>query len=199
MKLCPTINKGNQEWRFLGIFAKNREEWMIASYGAMSQGITIVPPFESLGPDAIAFILNQTDLYTICIDKKHLKTMMTLKSSGKCPSLCNIISFDPVSEEDFTLAQEAGLELHTYDEVMDAGKLVERIDMLYEPKPEDIYMFCYTSGTTGDPKAAMISHRAMIAAMSQKNYIEENNCHSNYECGPGDVAFSYLPMAHIYE
>jgi len=34
---------------------------------------------------------------------------------------------------------------------------------MVEPKSETIYMFCYTSGTTGDPKGAKMSHRGFIS------------------------------------
>jgi long-chain acyl-CoA synthetase len=53
-------------------------------------------------------------------------------------------------------------------------------------------MFCYTSGTTGDPKAAMISHSAMVAVTNILDYYQT---HFN----EGDVSISYLPYAHIFE
>ncbi len=61
-----------------------------------------------------------------------------------------------------------------------------------EPTPESCYMFCYTSGTTGDPKAAMLSHRNYINASGPTremiDHVDEN-----------DVMISYLPMAHSFE
>ena len=45
------------------------------------------------------------------------------------------------------------------NEVVEQGKKLKKIDLEATlPKPDSVYMFCYTSGTTGDPKAAMLTH-----------------------------------------
>lgn len=53
-------------------------------------------------------------------------------------------------------------------------------------------MFCYTSGTTGDPKAAMLTHGNLLAsssaAMQEGISFDEHNTH-----------ISYLPLAHSFE
>jgi len=53
-------------------------------------------------------------------------------------------------------------------------------------------MFCYTSGTTGDPKAAMLNHNQMlneVAGLKKAgiNFTED------------DICISYLPLAHSFE
>ncbi|OPL21576.1 long-chain-fatty-acid-5 ligase, partial [Mytilus galloprovincialis] len=79
---------------------------------------------------------------------------------------------------------------------------------------------CYTSGTTGDPKGVMISHRNMVANMSSVIYsIKLANCKTNQikflmktmlvsiqiqfetvtTIGPEDRHLSYLPLAHNFE
>lgn len=54
-------------------------------------------------------------------------------------------------------------------------------------------MFCYTSGTTGDPKAAMISHGAFIPVIKMVDFFYLNGISEK------EVAISYLPYAHIFE
>ncbi len=46
---------------------------------------------------------------------------------------------------------------------MKQGKSLKDYSLFLEPTPDTIYMFCYTSGTTGDPKGAMINHRGFIS------------------------------------
>ena len=86
------------KFRFLGIIAKNREEWGISDLACMGATITMVPCFESLGPDAIAYVLNQTELSTVFVEKKSLDTLLKLAKDGKIPSVKNLVCFDPIDE-----------------------------------------------------------------------------------------------------
>lgn len=53
-----------------------------------------------------------------------------------------------------------------------------------------------TSGTTGDPKGVLLTHAAVVAAVSNvKHYLKE----WGHEMGPGDSMLSYLPLAHIFD
>lgn len=48
--------------------------------------------------------------------------------------------------------------------LLDEGMKSKTTNEHIEVKPDDIYTFCYTSGTTGPPKGALISHSNMMAA-----------------------------------
>ena len=53
-------------------------------------------------------------------------------------------------------------------------------------------MFCYTSGTTGDPKGALIPHHALIGGIYTGNQIK-------MAFQEGDINISYLPYGHLFE
>ena len=53
-------------------------------------------------------------------------------------------------------------------------------------------MFCFTSGTTGDPKACMLSHEAFISATGSV-------ARRSFDMTPDDSYISYLPLAHSLE
>lgn len=80
LKLCPTIQtKENGNLKFLGIYSKNREEWVIADYGSHKNSITVVTFYDSLGDYSVEFILNETLLTTILVEGKYCKKLFELK------------------------------------------------------------------------------------------------------------------------
>ena len=63
----------------------------------------------------------------------------------------------------------------------------------YKVYPDDCLTFSYTSGTTGPPKGAMISHRNFSSFMAAEK------CNGDTCISCDDVALSYLPLPHILE
>jgi long-subunit acyl-CoA synthetase (AMP-forming) len=56
------------------------------------------------------------------------------------------------------------LKILTYDEVINAGRQAKASGNYSSvvAKPDDVYMFSYTSGTTGDPKGVKVTHKMII-------------------------------------
>jgi long-chain acyl-CoA synthetase len=63
--------------------------------------------------------------------------------------------------------------------------------------PDDMASICYTSGTTGNPKGVILTHRNLVSACAAINqFINDESS----RIIPGiDTTISYLPLAHIYE
>lgn len=60
------------------------------------------------------------------------------------------------------------------------------------PKSEDICTICYTSGSTGEPKGALLPHKAFISNVAAWNKV-------GITYSSNDIYLSYLPLSHIME
>ena len=108
----------------------------------------------------------------------------------KKPVLKNLVVIDPIDDELKKRCEEAGLTVYTFQEVLDEGAKAPLVE-LPELNADTILTFCYTSGTTGDPKAAIISHGNILSIIAGSKALPPFT--------PEDVHLSYLPPAHIYE
>ena len=103
----------------MGIFAKNREEWAVTALACMRSSITIVPFYDSLGPEALNFVLNQTEVQTMCVDSNSLKTL--LKAAPNSRFLRNIVTFDDPDENQMKQAAELNIRILKYSDVIAEG------------------------------------------------------------------------------
>ena len=93
LNLMPLIeNEGS--WKFMGILSKNRWEWTVTELASVRQSGTTVAFYDTLGPASVEYIIKQTELTTIACSGNYLDTLIKLKTTGRLPTLQNLVSFD---------------------------------------------------------------------------------------------------------
>ncbi|NXL61400.1 ACSL5 ligase, partial [Chordeiles acutipennis] len=180
--------------QFIGIFAQNRPEWVISEYACYTYSMVAVPLYDTLGPDAIIYIVKKADISIVICDKPE-KAQILLENceQEKTPCLKTIILMDLFDKELKDRGAKVGVEVLALQEVEELGR--NNIREPVPPKPEDLCIVCFTSGTTGNPKGAMLTHQNVVAnaaafLRSTENTVELTN---------SDITMSYLPLAHMFE
>lgn len=192
LELCPEfVTNDNVTMRFMGIYAKNREEWVIADLASHCNSITVVTLYDTLGLEAMQYIFEQTELTTVVIEEKGLQNILSLARDKRVGKLKNLILLDKDSKGVCGELQREGINVYMYEDILRKGNEVVDVQ-LHPAKPETICTICYTSGTTGKPKGAMVSHKALL---SEVNIMEAVDLYIKDD----DVYLSFLPLAHIME
>ena len=194
LNLCPIIKfEDEQPFRFLGIYSRNKKEWLLSYLGAMRDSITIVTVYETLGDKAIEFILEQSQITTIVIEIKALKKIYNLAKIKKTFMLKNLLVIDKEDDEETAKNLEMlGFIIYRWEDIVQIGKEKGSNIELKKPDPEDISIINYTSGTTGLPKGVKVSHNSIVV---NTDVIEVIGLYPT----PNDIYLSYLPYAHIME
>ena len=208
--VCPEISIDDdilgkdKKMRFMGFYCRTREEWTVGSFGCQMNSITIITIYDTLGMNSLEFILKQTELTTILAESINLEKILKIREENKLGNVKNII-YIHCNEEKENLEEikeklkNLGLNLISYDTIIETGKKCieekdsEIMDRKYKKlSPDDIFLICYTSGTTSNPKGVMIS---------QKSFLFTPNLMYNlgYHLSGEDRQLSFLPYAHLLE
>ncbi len=174
----------------VALISNNRPEWPITDLGAMHAACISAPLYPSLSPEAIEYILKDSAArVVVAASEQHLSAILSIEKN--CKKLEHIVSIAPVGEaqskkklwdwDDFLQHGQEHLETHREE-------LEKRIAAI---EPTDVCSLVYTSGTTGDPKGAMLMHGNFMS-----------NCTSvlpHIDVRPGDIELSFLPLSHVFE
>ena len=184
-------------YRFIGIYAKNREEYIISELAGHLLGATIVPLYDTLGLEGLEFIMQQTELKLIFTSAEGLEKMRKMENGGVLPLLEKIVVYDTVSLklENSMKEEYPDLQIIAYSDLLRTGaNSSTQFPDEFRPKPDSLGLICYTSGTTGLPKGVMLTHKNMIAGaagLTTFPFMQTLNTSDTY--------ISYLPMAHVLE
>ncbi|KAM9531361.1 long-chain-fatty-acid--CoA ligase 6 isoform 3-T3 [Guaruba guarouba] len=180
--------------QFIGVFAQNRPEWIISELACYTYSMVVVPLYDTLGPGAIRYIVNTADISTVICDKpEKARTLLDHVERRETPGLSSIILMDPFEKELTERGRRCGVRIQTMQEVEDCGRESHHVPV--PPRPEDLSIVCFTSGTTGNPKGAMLTHGNVVADFSGFLKVTESQWSPTCE----DVHISYLPLAHMFE
>ena len=186
----------NNEWdgrsmKMAAIYSKNTVEYYALDIGMVMYGINSVPLYDTLGEESTPFILNQTKVNTCFLSANHVEKLITEQKTKK-PFLYlrNLVVMDPENyNTEIGRKHPNVFKIYTLDDVRNEGK--KKIHEWAPITGETVYMISYTSGTTGIPKGAVITHKNLMSiyeGVDNRMKVTHNDTH-----------ISFLPMAHMFE
>ncbi|KAF8385495.1 acs-3 [Pristionchus pacificus] len=189
------LSLGKQTKR-VGVAGINSLRYTLAVHSLVNFSITSVPLYHNSKMEDLCYIIGSCQLEIVyCDTAERAQAFVEKKASGEIPVLSSIILLHGL-KDDVVGAGEACIEIWEFDEVLARGVLYPREDR--PPTPDDVYVICHTSGTTGRPKGVQTTHRNLLAAVGGL-YWQWCCAPNNISFDSSEVYFSFLSLAHIYE
>ncbi len=173
----------------VAILSGNRVEWHLADVGALANGAVTVPIYPTSSAEQVGYILNHCGARLCFVENDELLAKV-LEVRDSLPKLDRVVVFDDGARlDDPFLVGFAELR------AVGAARLQREPGIAEERAsgvvPEQTATFVYTSGTTGPPKAAMLTHANIMWTI--------RSAASLVHLSPGERFLSFLPLSHVAE
>lgn len=160
-------SRGVRHGDHVAVSGKNSPEWAVAYLGTLFAGATVVPIDYGLHDAEIENLLKASEPKVFFVDEERYNTFSSKKNVGE------VFSLSPKNEKTYIYSLSTAKEA----KIKPAGET-------------DLAAIMFTSGTTGNPKGVMLSHRNLVADC----YIAQ----SNLPIFHTDVFYALLPIHHSY-
>ena len=172
----------------VGILSTNRVEWLVGDLAALTLGLCSVPIYPNSIPEQVQYILSHSGARGVFVeDGEQLHKVASVRD--ELPALEHVIVFDD--------GVGSGDGVHSWSSVVAAGEesTAAQLESVRAGRlaldPGALATIVYTSGTTGPPKGAMLSHGNLVAmaeSLAATIVLKEDAS-----------SLSFLPLSHIAE
>ncbi len=181
------VRKGDH----VSVIGENQPEWLYSALGTMAIGAAFVGIYTTNPAPECQYVVGHSGSKVyICEDEEQLDKALAFRD--KTPQLKKLIVWDMEGLRHFEDPM-----FMSFEQLLDLGRKLDQENpdlfdhLLSQGKGEDIAGLVYTSGTTGPPKGAMLSHEAYLWVGKQTcvtgNFTEK------------EETISFLPLCHVYE
>lgn len=178
------IDLGLKPGEQVAIMAPNCPEWAYADLGTLAAGGRTVPVYHTEGFKTILHIMQDSQTRFFFTNSPHFARQLVHYLS-RLPQLEKIILLDNDDAHDHIINLQEFLRRgnqlppECLEETLAAGRR------------EDIASIVYTSGTTGEPKGAILTHDNILSNIEACSHL--------FQMDNRDECLSFLPLSHIFE
>lgn len=166
------------------LLSENRPEWHMVDLATLAVGAVNVPVYPTLTPAQLAYQLRDSGA-VVAMAESPEQMQKFLAVRAECPGLKHLIQIDG--------ACAAGVR--SLDETISSGDTPQAEKDFWrhaaEIHEDDLATIVYTSGTTGEPKGVVLTHRNFVS----------NALHilPRLPVTADDLALEFLPLCHVFE
>jgi long-chain acyl-CoA synthetase len=177
------VERGIEPGDRVAVLSETRWEWTLTDSAVLGVGGVVVGVYTTLTADKVRYLLEHSGARAVFVDTEaqHAKVREILHA---LPDLEVVVRYEGEAEgaESFAALLDEGRDLDEREPaVVDEARSAV--------SPEDLATIVYTSGTTGDPKGAELTHKALTSigvGTAEVLGLSES-----------DVAVGFLPLAHV--
>ena len=185
------VSLGLKRGEVVSILAETVPEWLYADMGTMGAGGVTNGIYPTDSAKQVDYILSDSRSRFLFVENdEQLDKFLEVRE--RCPDLRKVIVFDMEGLADFRDEQ-----VLSFDELLELGKRYDASHpgewekLIADSKPDGLALLVYTSGTTGPPKGAMLSHSNVV--------FQIMNADAFVPIVPDGEQLAFLPLCHIAE
>ena len=186
---CGLHLAGLQRGEHMVVVGSNRPRLYAAMLAAQSLGAIPVPLYQDAVAAECVFPINNAEVrFALVEDQEQVDKLLEIRD--RCPQLGHIFYDDPRGLRNYS---ESGLQ--SLDALLDSGRAHTQAQPGFfraeaeRAQPDDVAAMFFTSGTTGNPKGVVHTHRSLLDRAAAGAEFDQ--------LGPNDEVLAYLPPAWI--
>lgn len=164
------VNAGDR----VSLFGPNSWQWLVSYYGIVKTGAIVNPLSSMLTPEEVSYAMTDAGARAVLASSDKASMLLPMKGTG---NLTDVVLWGEAPVDGATML----------------GDWLQQASTDYTAavrQPSDLAVICYTSGTTGRPKGAMQSQRAVVGAAVGTALMSARTA--------DDRIITALPLFHVY-